>query len=317
MKTINKIYPYGIIPVVTIENSQDAVPLAEALKEGGLPVMEVTFRTKAAEDAIRKIAQAVPEVVLGAGTVLSAKQAETAIEAGARYIVTPGLNPEVVRYCRQRGVDVIPGVSTATEIEEALGLGLRILKFFPAEAGGGTAALKAFAGPYADVYFLPTGGINEKNLSEYVRQKNVFACGASYIAEKKLIAEGRFDEIRVRARAAVKTAHSFQVTHVGINGKSKEEAGQIAEAFCALFGFEKEEGRISCFAGREIEVMYDDTYGEKGHLSVTANSIDRACSYLELRGIELIEETIKYNEQGKIRFAYIRNQIGGFAVHLY
>ena len=317
MKTVDKIYPYGIIPVITLTDSSAAAPLAQALRKGGLPVMEVTFRTGAAAGSIQRIAQAVPEIILGAGTVLSVEQAEQAIRAGAQYIVTPGLNREIAEYCQERQIEVIPGVSTPTEVEEAMGLGLKILKFFPAEAGGGANALHALSGPYADVSFIPTGGINEKNLSGYLKQKNVFACGASYIADKALISQGKFEEIEERARAAVKAAHSFKMTHVGINAKSQEGADEIAEKLCRLFGFEKEAGRISCFAGSEIEVMYDDTYGRNGHLSVTANSIDRAYHYLKEQGVEFLENTIKYNEQGKVRFVYLRDEIGGFAIHLY
>lgn len=317
MKTIDKIYPYGIIPVVVLEKEDNAIPLAQAMKRGGLPVMEVTFRTEAAASSIKLISEAVPEIILGAGTVTNVEQAKMAIEAGAQYIVAPGLNAEVVKYCQEKEVDVIPGVSTPTEIENALGMGLSILKFFPAKASGGICNLKALAGPYPQVNFIPTGGIHRENLSEYLKLKNVFACGASYLAEKKLVTEGRFDEIEARVRAALKTVHEFKMTHVGINSQSKEEAGHIAEILCNLFGFEKEEGRISCFAGKEIEVMYDNIYGVNGHLSVTANSIDRACRYLKLQGIQLMEDTIKYDEQGKIRFAYIENQVGGFAIHLY
>jgi len=317
MKTINKIYPYGLIPVIDLDDSKNAVPLAQALLKGGLPVMEITFRTEAAEESIRMISEAFPEILLGAGTVLTVEQAQRAVLAGARYIVTPGLNPEVARYCQEQEVELIAGVSTPTEIERAAALGLKTLKFFPAEVSGGVQALKALAGPYPDVSFIPTGGINEKNLSEYLKLKNVFACGASYLADKTFITEGKFDEIEARARASVKQAHSFKMTHVGINAKSSEEARQLADMLCELFGFERNDGRISSFASGEIEVMYDDTYGVNGHLSFTANSIDRACRYLQTRGIKLMEDTIKYNEQGGIRFAYIENQIGGFAIHLY
>jgi len=317
LKTFDKLYAYGLVPVIIIEKQEDAVPLAKALVRGGLPVMEVTFRTAAAEEAIRMIAQEVPEIILGAGTVLSKEQARKAVEAGAKYIVSPGLNPEVVSFCQEQQVCVLPGVSTPTEVEQAMAMGLKTLKFFPAEVNGGVPALKALAGPYSDVMFIPTGGIGEKNLAEYLKQKNVLACGASYIADKKLITEGRFDEIEARAREAVKRVHDFKVMHVGINAKTTDEAKAVADMFCDLFGFVREDGRISSFASKEIEVMYEDTYGKNGHLSITANSIDRACSYLQMKGIELLEDTIKYNESGKIRFAYIKKEIAGFAVHLY
>jgi 2-dehydro-3-deoxyphosphogluconate aldolase/(4S)-4-hydroxy-2-oxoglutarate aldolase len=316
-ETNNKIYAYGLIPVIVLEDSKNAVPLAQVLVRSGLPVMEVTFRTEAAEESIRMIAKNVPEIILGAGTVLTLKQARDAIAAGAQYIVSPGLNPEVVTYCQKHNVDIIAGVSTPTEVEEAIALGLKTMKFFPAESNGGVQAISALSGPYSDVSFIPTGGINAENLSDYLKLENVYACGASYIAGKKMITEGRFDEIEENARSAVKAVHGFKMTHVGINAQSLEEAKKLAETLCALFGLTRKDGRISSFASEEIEVMYDDTYGEHGHMSFTANSIDRACRYLQMRGIRLVENTIKYNDHGKIRFAYIENSVGGVAIHLY
>lgn len=317
MKTINKIYSYGIVPVVTISEIGDAVPLARALQKGGLPVMEITFRTEAAIESIQSITQSIPEIIVGAGTVLNVEQAKKAIQAGAEYIVTPGLNLEVVKCCQERNVEVIPGVSTPTEIETAMKLGLKILKFFPAEANGGVSTLQAFSGPYADVSFIPTGGISEKNISMYMKKKNVFACGASYITDKSLISQRQFSVIEERARTAVKIAHGFKVAHVGVNTKSRDEAGEIAKELCRLFGFDREDGRISCFAGNEIEVMYNDIFGKNGHLSVTANSIDRAYRYLQMQGVQFLDDTVKYDEHGKVRFVYLKEEIGGFAVHLY
>lgn len=317
MKTINKIYSYGIVPVITLNESTNAVPLAQALQRGGLPIMEVTFRTKAAEESIKKIKEEVPEIFIGAGTVLNVEQAKKAIQAGAEYIVTPGLNLEIVEYCQKQRIEIIAGVNTPSEIECAIQRGLKILKFFPAEVSGGISALKALSGPYADISFIPTGGINEENISDYLKEKNVFACGASYITDKKLIAQGKFDEIEARARNAVKLAHSFKMTHIGINAKTGDGAAEIAERLHRLFGFDVENGRISCFASPEIEIMYDEAYGRNGHLSITANSIDRAYQYLQLRGTEFLKDTVKFNEQGKVRFVYLKEQIGGFAIHLY
>lgn len=185
----------GIVPVIKIEHERHALPLMEALREGGLPCAEITLRTEAGIGAIRRIAAALPQILVGAGTVLSVEQAERAVAAGAQYIVCPGFDPDVVGWCLQQGVAVVPGVATPTEINMALKKGLYLLKFFPAQASGGTAMLKALADPYSNVKFIPTGGITPQNLPEYLRLSNVHACGGSWMVPAKLIAQEQFGEI--------------------------------------------------------------------------------------------------------------------------
>jgi 2-dehydro-3-deoxyphosphogluconate aldolase/(4S)-4-hydroxy-2-oxoglutarate aldolase len=192
----------GVVPVVKIERAHEAVPLGNALIAGGLPCAEITFRTSAAEEAIRRIASELPEVVIGAGTVLSVEQAEKAVAAGARYIVSPGFDPKVVDWCLTHDVPVTPGVATPTEINMALDKGLNILKFFPAEALGGLKTLKALAAPYGGVKFIPTGGINSKNLADYLSLSAVHACGGSWLVASKLISGGEFAEITRLAEEA-------------------------------------------------------------------------------------------------------------------
>lgn len=200
---IQKITDLGVIPVIKIDSADDALPLAAALKAGGLCAAEVTFRTDAAEEAIKRIAAAYPDFLIGAGTVLTPKQADTAIAAGATFIVTPGFNPIVVKHCQEKGYPIVPGVATPTEVEAAMSLGLRYLKFFPAEAAGGVKMIKAMSAPYTAVKFLPTGGINTKNLADYVNCKAVFACGGSWMVPADKISGGNFDEIEALTREAV------------------------------------------------------------------------------------------------------------------
>ena len=192
----------GVVPVVKIERADEAVPLGNALIAGGLPCAEITFRTDAAEEAIRQIASELPQVVIGAGTVLSVEQAEKAVAAGARYIVSPGFDPKVVDWCLAHDIAVTPGVATPTEINMALDKGLNILKFFPAEALGGLRMLKALAAPYGDIKFIPTGGINPKNLADYLSLPAVHACGGSWLVASKLISAGEFAEITRLAEEA-------------------------------------------------------------------------------------------------------------------
>ena len=192
---LNELGRAGVVPVIKIDRPQDAVPLAGALVGAGLPVMEITFRTAAARDAIGRIAREVPAVILGAGTVLTLEQAQEAVDAGARYIVSPGYHVGIVDWCIARGIAVAPGVATPTEILAALGKGLEILKFFPAEELGGVRMLKALAGPFTNVRFIPTGGITAATLAEYLRLPNVFAVGGSWMVAPRLIAAGDFQEI--------------------------------------------------------------------------------------------------------------------------
>lgn len=192
-----------VVPVVTIDAAADAGGLADALAAGGLPIAEVTFRTDAAAEAIRAICAARPNVLVGAGTVLDATTVDKALEAGAEFIVAPGLNPHVVERCLERGVAAVPGVATPTEIEAALALGLRLLKFFPAEAMGGPGYLSAMSAPYRGVRFMPTGGINPANLASYLALPNVVAAGGTWIATADSIRNQRWDEITGLAEEAV------------------------------------------------------------------------------------------------------------------
>ena len=202
MDVIQALSRLRVIPVIVIDQPDNAVPLARALADGGLPVAEITFRTGNAAEALRRIATECPDVLVGAGTVLDPDQAAWARSAGASFMVSPGMNPRVVDYCTSHGIPVIPGVCTPTEIEAARERGLHVLKFFPAEAMGGQAFLKAVSAPYRDVKFIPTGGISASNLEGYLSLKNVLACGGSWMAPSEWIAEGRFDRIRDEAAKA-------------------------------------------------------------------------------------------------------------------
>jgi 2-dehydro-3-deoxyphosphogluconate aldolase/(4S)-4-hydroxy-2-oxoglutarate aldolase len=195
-----------VVPVIVIDDPDDAVPLARALTAGGLACAEITFRTPRAADALRRIAAEVPEMFVGAGTVLTPAQAKAARDAGAQFIVAPGFGPRMVDYCLEQGLPVFPGICTPTEVEAALEKGLTTLKFFPAEQSGGLAFLKAIAGPYVGVNFMPTGGINANNIGSYLAFNRVVACGGSWMAPTEWIAAKQFDRIRDESRRAVEAA---------------------------------------------------------------------------------------------------------------
>lgn len=192
---LEKIKKTGIVPVVVLEDAKDAAPLAKALIEGGLPCAEVTFRTDAAEKSIQIMASKYPKLLVGAGTVLTIDQVNRAVDAGAKFIVSPGYNPEVVRYCVKRGIPVCPGICTPSEAEQAIALGLDVVKFFPAEPAGGLGMIKAMAAPYLDLKFMPTGGINPENVREYLAYERILACGGSWMVNGSLVKEGNFEKI--------------------------------------------------------------------------------------------------------------------------
>ena len=206
--TLKKLEQFGIVPVVVLEDTKDAAPLAKALCDGGLACAEVTFRTDAAEESIRIMTKEFPEMVVGAGTVLTTEQVDRAVNAGAQFIVSPGFNPAVVKYCIEKNIPVTPGVVTPSEMEKAIEMGLEVVKFFPAEPSGGLEMIKAVAAPYTMLKFMPTGVINPKNIVPYLQYEKILACGGSWMVKGNLISEGAFDKITDLTKEAVELVRS-------------------------------------------------------------------------------------------------------------
>lgn len=307
----------GLIPVIKVDRAQDAVPLCGALARGGLPVAEITFRTAAAEEAIRLVHDALPDVLLGAGTVLTPNQADRAWAAGARYIVSPGLNPRLVKHCLDKGYAILPGCSGPSDIEAALELGLHTLKFFPAEALGGVSMIKALLGPYHHVKFVPTGGISEKNLGDYLAVPGVIACGGSWMLPNDAVASGDWSRIERSAAEAVRLILGFELRHVGLNNGDSEAAAQAAAKLSLLTGWPiLQDGPVSCFVGGGFEVMKRQGRGLHGHIAIATNSVLRAKWHLERRGFAFDEGSVALDAEGKPRLIYLQEEIGGFAIHL-
>lgn len=313
---MKQFHDLGIIPVVKIDNAKDAVPLAKALCDGGLPVAEVTFRTDAAGEAIAAMCEAFPDMLVGAGTVLTTAQVDAAVKAGAKFIVSPGLNPDVVSYCKSIGVPIVPGVNNPSQIEQALALGLEVVKFFPAEASGGLAMIKAMSAPYGNLLFMPTGGINAANLNSYLSFGKVLACGGSWMVKSDMINAGDFAGITKLTQEAVAGMLGFGVKHIGINSANETVAKKTAELFSKIFGFPIVEIPISYFCGKGVEVMKYDGEGRLGHIAVATNDMDRAIAYMKRNGIALDEDSITRDEAGRIKLIYLKEDFGGFAVHL-
>lgn len=281
---VKRIGALALIPVVTIEKLEDALPLANALCKGGLPVAEVTFRTTCAKDAIAEIVKAYPQMLVGAGTVLTNKQVDEAIEAGAQFVVSPGLNPEVVKYAIDKGILIIPGCANPSDIEIALRLGLNFVKFFPAEAAGGLPMIKAMGAPYTSVKFMPTGGINETNIGQYLQYDKILACGGSWMVDKEMMSQGRFDKIKKATQKAVQTMLDLTFEHVN---KLKIEDRN------------SEQSVVDYVLAKEINWIDEMPQGSNEYVTYSTPYLDRVINYLSAVGVVFDEASKRYNEKGK------------------
>ena len=306
----------GLVPVVVIEDENDAMNTAKAILDGGLPVMEITLRTAAGIPSIRSIKRAYPEILLGAGTVLSTEMAKQAVDAGAEFIVSPGFNDGLVRWCIDNDVAVTPGCVTPTEIDRALSYGLNILKFFPASVYGGVAGCKALYGPYRMVKFIPTGGINTANLADFADKEFIHAAGGGWLCKTADIVAGNFEAITKVVKESVDVLLGFELAHIGINQDDAGSALKVAQQFASAFGFGVKQGNSSNFAGTGIEVSKEKGLGQMGHIAIRTNSIERAVYYLSRNGFEIDWSTRKGPEGKRTVAVYLKDEFGGFAIHL-
>lgn len=310
-----RIEALGIVPVIKLEEAQQAIPLAKALQEGMLPIAEITFRSAAAPEAIRLLAAEMPDLLVGAGTVTSVDMARQAIDAGARFIVSPGYSCAIVSYCQQHAIPVYPGVNNSSQIQMAMEQGLSVLKFFPAEASGGVGMLDAFSGPFPSIRFIPTGGIGTHNLDSYLSRPSVLACGGSWMVKADLIHKGQWEQISRLCREAVAIMHGFSFAHMGINGASEHEAKEICDMLSHFF-LPITEGTNSFFASEYIEVTKRLFPGAHGHIGIRTWNIERALHYLNRYGFHGIASTEKRDAKGRLTVVYLDREIGRFAVHL-
>ena len=317
MDVLEQIGNTGIVPVVVIENAEDAAGAAKALFDGGINLIEITLRTPAGIEAIRNIRKKVPEMLVGAGTVLNLDKCKEAVDAGAQFIVSPGINSEIVRWCIEKQMTVIPGCVTPTEIDTALSFGLKVLKFFPAEVYGGIKGCAALYGPYqsAGIKFIPTGGISNENLSEFADKPYIHAVGGSWICKTNDIKDHKYQTITDNARKAVEILLGFEVAHIGINQDDGEESISLAHVFNNAFNFPIKEGNSSNFVSDAIEITKSNFLGKNGHIAVKTNNIPRAIVFLKRKGIEIDMSTVKLKDD-RIISVYLKDEFGGFAVHL-
>jgi len=298
---LQRVGEIGLVPVIRLDSAERAVGLGRALARGGIPVAEVTFRTAAAEASIEAMSAELPELLVGAGTVLTVDQAARAIQAGARFIVSPCFGDAVVDYCLERGVPVLPGVMNPDGVARGLAKGLEVLKFFPAGAAGGTTMLDALAGPFGSVKFIPTGGIDAGNVGAYARRASVLAIGGSWMVPPDRVEAGDWAGVEALCREAVFALHGFAFAHLGINGPDEGGCRELAGS--------------SIFAGEMIEITRQPFLGAKGHLAIRCNQVERAVAYFQGLGIAARPETAK-REKGRLKAIYLDLELGGFAVHL-
>ena len=294
MEVLNRLALAGVVPVVVLENAKDAVPTAKAMVAGGIDVMEITFRTAAAADSIKAVSEGCPEMLVGAGTVITLEQCKKAVESGAKFIVAPGFDEEVVRWCVEHNVPVTPGCVTPSEI---------------------MAAMKALSGPFGGIKFIPTGGVNAQNLAEYISAPFIHAVGGSWVCPKADISAGNFEKITALCREARRSILGFEVAHIGINCPDADASAAVCDTLNAAFGFETKLGNSSNFSTPAIEVMKTNYLGEKGHIAIRTNRIDVAIAELEKAGYAVDPETAKYKGDRMIA-VYLKQEFGGFAVHL-
>ena len=311
------IYHFGLLPVIKLEKAEDALPLAKALHDGGLDAAEVTFRTDCAAEAIRAITKAYPDMLVCAGTVTTVDQVKQAVEAGAKVIVSPCFVDDVVHYCVDNGILVIPGCITPSEVQKAADCGLDVVKFFPAEANGGLKTIRAMASVFKGMRFMPTGGINPENLSSYLRDPNVIACGGSWMVPAGQISAGDFDGIRKNVRSAVFSVLNFSFAHVGINCDTADEGYKNIFRLADMFDLILGDTESSSYVGHEVEITKQPfkVRGPHGHLGYFTDNIERAVFYLSRKGVEFNTDSVKpYN--GKMYVIYLKDYLAGFAIHI-
>ncbi len=311
-----RIGEYGIVPLVTLDDPNDAVPLARALVEGGIPIAEVTFRTAAGGESIKRMAKEVPEIIVGSGTVHTVDQAKETVDNGGKFVITPGFNAKVVEWCVNNNVPVCPGTVVPSDIEEAMNYGLKVVKFFPAEAYGGINTIKNLAAPFSGIKFVPTGGVGLHNLRDYLDLPNVAAVGGSFVPPAKMVKEKDWEGIVKTCKEINNKVFDFTVGHVGINANTADNATKVTDRIAELFESDKRETPIAFFSGNLVEVMKVPFVGTHGHICVDTCDLKRAMAMLERKGVEFDEENRFFDAKGNLVTAYMKEEIGGFAFHI-
>ncbi|MDC7125646.1 MAG: bifunctional 4-hydroxy-2-oxoglutarate aldolase/2-dehydro-3-deoxy-phosphogluconate aldolase [Spirochaetales bacterium] len=316
MNPFERIKEFGIIPVIKIPDESLAEPLAQALIAGGLPLIEITLRNNCAIACIKRVKKTFPEMCVGAGTVLTVTQAEAAKEAGADFVVAPGFDSDIVEYCKKIKMPFLPGCVTPSEIAKGLNNGFKILKFFPSECLGGVKTIKELCGPYQEISFVATSGINMDNLGEYMACNKVAAVGGSFVAPAAMIQKKDWDGITALSKKAVEISLGFHLAHIGINNRNAIEGAKTAQRFSQILGIPYISGNRSDFAGDIVESCKEKFPGTAGHIAIGTLSVERAVVYLKQKGFSIRDEFVGRDSDGKLKAVYLKDEVAGFALHL-
>ena len=313
---LEKVYQIGIVPVIAFNSVDEALPLCKALADGGLPAAEVTFRTACAEECIRKIHDEMPEMLLGAGTVLTTDQADRAIAAGASFIVAPGFDPNVTKHVLDKGCLMMPGTASSGEMQQAMNMGCEVVKYFPAEANGGVAMLKNIGAALKTAKWMCTGGVNAKNVNDYLGYDQIIAVGGTWMCKSDVIKAGQWDKITAMCQEAVDVMLGLELAHIGINSENEEEALATANMLASLLSKKVAVGNSSVFVGnKEFEIMKKPGRGKNGHIAIACNNVDRAIYHLTRRGVKF-DLSSMVTKNGKNIACYLADEVAGFAIHL-
>ena len=313
---LQRVYEIGIIPVIAFNDVDEAIPLCKALMDGGLPAAEVTFRTACAEECIRKIHEELPDMLLGAGTVLTNDQADRAMAAGASFVVAPGYDPNVTQHVIDKGGLMMPGTCSAGEMQQAMNQGCEAIKFFPAEANGGVDMLKNIGAALKTAKWMCTGGVNAKNVNTYLANPQIIAVGGTWMCKSDKIKAGAWEDITAACTEAVDVMLGLELGHIGINCADDAEAMKTAELLGGLLSKAVAPGNSSIFVGnKEFEIMKKPGRGTHGHIAIKCNSVDRAVYHLGQRGVKFDMDSM-VNKNGKNIAIYLADEVAGFAIHL-
>ena len=313
---LQRVYEIGIIPVIAFNDVDEAIPLCKALMDGGLPAAEVTFRTACAEECIRKIHEELPDMLLGAGTVLTNDQADRAMAAGASFVVAPGYDPNVTQHVIDKGGLMMPGTCSAGEMQQAMNQGCEAIKFFPAEANGGVDMLKNIGAALKTAKWMCTGGVNAKNVNTYLANPQIIAVGGTWMCKSDKIKAGAWEDITAACKEAVDVMLGLELGHIGINCADDAEAMKTAELLGGLLSKAVATGNSSIFVGnKEFEIMKKPGRGTHGHIAIKCNSVDRAVYHLGQRGVKFDMDSM-VNKNGKNIAIYLADEVAGFAIHL-
>ncbi|MBQ6479862.1 MAG: bifunctional 4-hydroxy-2-oxoglutarate aldolase/2-dehydro-3-deoxy-phosphogluconate aldolase [Anaerolineaceae bacterium] len=317
MNTVTKkIHDIGIVPVIARNRIEDAAPLAKAMYAGGLPIAEIIFRNEADHDLLVEMKNTCPEMMIGAGSILTQEQVDSALNGDVAYISTQGLDPNIVKYCQDKNIPVIPEISNAGDMESTLALGIDTVKFLPAEHPDGIKMIKMLSNDYDQIKFIPSVGINQSKVNEYLNEPCVLACCGSWMIDENAISEKNFGKIRELAEDAVSSILGRTLKHIGINDEN-EDGAELADRFAGIFGGKVRKTVKGWFGSEFAEIMSKKFHtGRHGHIGIGVNNPDRARRYYEALGYSFDERTAGYDENGALEIIYFSEEIGGFALHI-